>query len=124
MFFVICSHLQLEQALNAAKEEYQDMFSRIEFERAEYEQEIDNAQYEITTRDENIKVSFMLHAPSLYFMPKYKWLFIYIFTDFINHIFCECMYRQLLPTYLGNKIENKIKLNESNFKHYKIESKI
>ena len=47
---------QLEEALTSAKEEYQDMFARIEFERAEYEQEIDSAQYEITTRDENIKV--------------------------------------------------------------------
>ena len=50
---------QLEEALNSAKEEYQDMFARIEFERAEYEQEIDSAQYEITTRDENIKVIYL-----------------------------------------------------------------
>ena len=47
---------QLHKSCESIKEEYQDALKRIEFERAEYETEIDNANVEVANRDENIKV--------------------------------------------------------------------
>nr|CAB3264710.1 putative leucine-rich repeat-containing protein DDB_G0290503 [Phallusia mammillata] len=47
--------VELSDGMNAAKEEFQDLNSRVEFERAEYETEIESAQEEIRVKDENVK---------------------------------------------------------------------
>ena len=49
---------KLSEALNAAREEYKDLTTRIEFERAEYEAEIESVQDDARNKDDNIIVSF------------------------------------------------------------------
>jgi len=51
---------QISEALSASKEDYQDLSARIEFERAEYEAELESAQEEIRGKEENLKVIFLL----------------------------------------------------------------
>ncbi|XP_076802613.1 uncharacterized protein LOC143446732 isoform X2 [Clavelina lepadiformis] len=45
---------ELSEALNAAREEYKDLTTRIEFERAEYEAEIESVQDDARNKDDNI----------------------------------------------------------------------
>ena len=55
----LCNIFQISESLSNLQEEHKDLNARIEFERAEYEAELEMAQEETRNKEENIKVGLM-----------------------------------------------------------------
>ena len=48
--------LQLSETLSNVRDEYKDLNARVEFERAEYETELESAQEDARIKEEDVKV--------------------------------------------------------------------